>query len=210
VLSGGAARLAHTLDFRVEQEVGMRPSSGLLRNTQICESRPAQSRDWCAQMLVHSKTLEHTIGHFALVEFRIGDEADHYDARDASQITLTTALGNGRSMGCWRPSSALSAKYVLADLDEYGTTNWNEASPELPAAVGRAHRVDAHAIGLLWYEACEEQRALSPWIRVFDRVRSEVVGRSCRTSSHGMRGSGPSDDDPFERRERGVEENPTV
>jgi hypothetical protein len=57
-------------------------------------------KDTCAQMLVRSKTLEHTIHHFALVEFSSGDAADHYTPRDASQLVVTIAFGNGRSMDC--------------------------------------------------------------------------------------------------------------
>ncbi len=57
-------------------------------------------KDTCAQMLVRSKTLEHTIDQFALVEFASGDAADHYNPRDASQLVLTVALGDGRSIDC--------------------------------------------------------------------------------------------------------------
>jgi hypothetical protein len=57
-------------------------------------------KDSCAQMLVHSKTLERTIHHFALVEFASGDAADHYNPADASQLVVTIAFGNGRTMDC--------------------------------------------------------------------------------------------------------------
>jgi hypothetical protein len=57
-------------------------------------------KDTCAQMLVHSKTLERTIHQFALVEFASGDAADHYNPADASQLVVTIAFGNGRTMDC--------------------------------------------------------------------------------------------------------------
>jgi hypothetical protein len=54
----------------------------------------------CAQMLVHSKTLERTIHQYALVEFSSGDAADYYDPSDASQLTLLTVTGSATGFDC--------------------------------------------------------------------------------------------------------------
>jgi hypothetical protein len=57
-------------------------------------------KDTCAQMIVRSKTLERTIHQFALISFSSGDAADHYNPRDASQLSLGAASGNAKEFFC--------------------------------------------------------------------------------------------------------------